>query len=76
MKRIYSAAASVALMIFSVSLGQAASKPTDSSPAVQARTMLQEIDSWSDKIALTKLPVPDQQQQRILDALKVSLPSK
>jgi hypothetical protein len=29
-----------------------------------------------DKIAVTKLPVPDQQQQRILDALKVSLPSK
>src|SRR5450759_1275503 len=29
-----------------------------------------------DKIAVTKLPMPDQQQQRILDALKVSLPSK
>lgn len=29
-----------------------------------------------DTIALTKLPMPDQQQQRILDALKVSLPSK
>ena len=29
-----------------------------------------------DKIAVTKLPMPDQQQQRILDALKVPLPSK
>src|ERR1035437_7225123 len=29
-----------------------------------------------DKIVVTKLPMPDQQQQRILDALKVSLPSK
>jgi len=29
-----------------------------------------------DKIAVTKLPMPDQQQKRILDALKVSLPCK
>jgi hypothetical protein len=29
-----------------------------------------------DKIAVTRLPMPDQQQERILDALKVSLPSK
>jgi transposase len=29
-----------------------------------------------DKISVTKLPLPDQQQRRILDALKVSLPSK
>jgi hypothetical protein len=30
----------------------------------------------NDKIAVTKLPKPDAQQQRILDALKVSLPSR
>ncbi len=29
-----------------------------------------------DKIAVTKLPMPDEQRKRILDALKVSLPSK
>ena len=29
-----------------------------------------------DKIVVTKLPLPDQQQQRILAALKVSLPSQ
>jgi hypothetical protein len=29
-----------------------------------------------DKIAVTRLPMPDQEQERILDALKVRLPSK
>src|SRR5208337_4267906 len=29
-----------------------------------------------DEIAVTKLPMPDEQQKRILDALKVSLPAK
>ena len=28
-----------------------------------------------DEIAVTKLPMPDEQQKRILDALKVSLPA-
>ncbi len=30
----------------------------------------------SDKVTVTKLPTPDAQQERILKALKVSLPSK
>jgi len=47
MRTIYSAAVSAALIVFSVSVGQAASKPNNSSPAIQARDMLEQIDSWS-----------------------------
>jgi hypothetical protein len=53
MKPIYSAAASVALILFSVSAGQAASKAKDDSPSAQARTMLAQVDSWSASIADT-----------------------
>jgi hypothetical protein len=78
MKRIYSAAALVALMVFSVSLGQAASKPTDDSPALQARTMLQEIDSWcaniadtADRLSLkTKIPADTESDVEALVTLK------
>ena len=46
----------------------------DALAALGRLTLLQyKVD---DKIAVTKLPMPDQQQRRILDALKVSLPSK
>ncbi len=78
MKRIYCAAASVALMMFFLPLGQAASKPMDDSPAVQARTMLQEIDSWSASIADTadrlsmkaKFPADSESDTEALDQLK------
>ena len=53
MKRIYSAVASVALIMFSMPAGQAASKPKDESPTAQARTMLEQIESWSGSIAGT-----------------------
>ncbi len=53
MKTIYSAAASFALVLFSVSLGHAAPKPKDDSPAAQARTMLEQVESWSASIAGT-----------------------
>ena len=46
----------------------------DALAALGRLTLLQyKVD---DKIAVTKLPMPDEQQKRILDALKVSLPSK
>lgn len=47
MKTINFAAVSAALVLFSVSVGQAASKPNDNSPATQARTTLERIDSLS-----------------------------
>jgi hypothetical protein len=78
MKRIYSAAASVALIVFSVSLGQAASKPKDDSPAAEARTMLEQVDSWSASIAdaadrlsmETRIPSDSQSDLEGLDILK------
>jgi hypothetical protein len=51
MNTIYSAAVSADLVVFSVSVGQAASKPADNSPAAQARSMIEQIDSWSASVA-------------------------
>lgn len=53
MRRIYTAAASVALIMFSGPAGQAAWKPKDESPTVQARTMLEQVESLSGSLAVT-----------------------
>jgi len=47
MKTIGTAAVSAALIVFCVSIGQAASKPNDVSQAIQARSTLEQIDSLS-----------------------------
>lgn len=78
MRPIYSAAVSVALVAMSMSVGQAASKPKDNSPTTQARTMLEQIDSWSATIAGTadrlsmkaKFPADSQSDLEGLDTLK------
>jgi hypothetical protein len=78
MKAIYSATVSDALALFSVSLGQAASKPKDDSPTAQARTMLVQVESWSGSLADTadrlsmkaKLKEDPQGQVYELDVLK------
>ncbi len=51
MKSIYSVAASTALMVFALSVGQAAPKPNEASPAAQARISLQQVDVWTASIA-------------------------
>ena len=53
MKTIGTAPVSAALIVFCVSIGQAASKPNDVSQAIQARNMLEQIDSLSTSIADT-----------------------
>ncbi len=51
MKNIYFAAASAALMAFTLSVGEAAPRPKEVVPATQGRTMLEQIDGSSASIA-------------------------
>lgn len=53
MKRIHFAATAVALIVLSASAGQAASRPKSDSPTAQARTMLEQVDSWSASLVDT-----------------------
>lgn len=78
MKGIHSATVSAALVVLSVSLGQAASKPKDDSPTAQARTMLEQVESWSasladtaDRLSMKAIRKEDPQSQaEDLDILK------
>jgi hypothetical protein len=51
MKRIDFVIASAALVVFSVSVGHAAPKAKDDSPATQARVVFENVDAWSGSIA-------------------------
>lgn len=81
MRIIGSAAVLAALVVFSVSVGQAATKANDNPPAIQARSTLEQIGSLSasiaetaDELALKTKGIPDSESPLDrLDTLKAEV---